>query len=504
MICEVTYRQVVALGDQGITAAADVAQHIGMPHTATQDGVPTWALFGFEEEADAGDDSDSETTFEEPTSLTHATVVHMIAAVPAEPTSEQVGEAFARCCELVQNSHRALHAVTHMGWSLPQPQSEALGVLIGLDTVTPTGLEAKWPIGVYLTTRPEYHQRDSLTSDELVALSRATLNAEQHTPRAMVFDLQRHAVNAAHRTSDTRAAVIMSATACEAWIDLVLATLLWEEGLTPEQGHQEFARYRETPERMNRLLAPRLGGSWDNSRVPALKAWRTDVVLARNFVVHSGVLPSEARGRAAVDAMYDFFTLTLDRLCAPRPRKSYPTAALLIAESVGLSSRNAWTRHIRSTAEEIDRLQLDGVFARWYTAVTDLRIPAELRREPQEADALPTLVRLKDGRIYWTLHERSLRVAALAVPADQKADAARRRDIEKLSGPNESFTVSFELAPAMRRTGEWVSDHRLIPRTALMRDPELWDLPSDAPTAATARNTLPSRPRWWLGRRRND
>lgn len=476
-VAQVSFHHLASDTDATILSALSVARAAGLPHSTgdhTGREVPEWAAFEISDEATTETEGEDQGT----TSLSHITVAHMVAALDESPSAAQVGAAFEQCLELLHCTHQGLHAVTGLGYGLPRAESEQLGILVGLDVLSDMCLQARWPLGLYLIADPWRHQLDRLSATQLDALPRAELDAVQNSARSVVFDLQREAVAAARRTGDTRAAIVMAATACEAWTDLLLGCLLWEEGLTPEEACAEYGRYRDALERLNRLLAPRLGGNWDAKRQPALAAWRQDVAEARNFVVHAGASPKQSTALAAIDAMYGFLRFTLDRLCAPATRNRFPIAALLLAQRIGLEQRDGWSRRMKQAADEADPLDLPGVFGRWYSAVAYLRTPPGLRPSGQDADAISTLVRLLDGRIYWTQHDRRGRLARLATP--ETSDDEHLAALQKINGAT-SITVSFDDPPLLRPNGEWLPEHRLLPRVALMRDPALWDTPDYAP-----------------------
>lgn len=477
LVALVAYQQVPVPSDALSAAAVAAARRVNLPHFDSPDSVvPEWSKFELDETQELDPVSAG------PSSLTHITVAHMVAAVSVAPTGEEVSEAFDECLDLVWATHRGLHAVTGLGWIKPTGESEKLGVLVGLDRVDDGKLVPVWPLGTFLLSTPMRHSLDSLTVDQLSVLKHAELSAVQRTPRSLVSDLQAHAVGAAHRAGDTRVAIVMAATTCEAWSDLLLACLLWEEGASPEEAALELQRYRDTFERLNRLVAPRLRGRWDHQKVGELRAWRIDVAEARNLVVHTGTLPGRQSAVRAIDAMYRFIRFTLDRLISPTTLRTYPMTALILAQRIGLEERNSWTRRMAAAATEADTYDLVGVFARWNTAVNDLLLPDARRPAPRNESAVPTLVHLADGREYWVLRDHQSRSARLARLVDGSFDprmAQRAKDV-KHEG---SYTLTFELPPRLRSDGAWMPEHQLVPNMALLRDPAKWAIPPGAPPA---------------------
>ena len=512
-----------------ISALADLASLLEMPH-AEVTAVPDWgenstlamilpeeiakAASGDGPESSASPSSvdaerlrdsegepevDPEGAPEEWQPLLHRTFVHLVVALPEPQSPEELEAAVAEAVELVHSTYRAIHATTGVGLQLPVPETHHMHMLVGMDRVAVhggegdtvqgpfdgtddrTGLEALWGLGMY-SPRIAYLAESRVVSEEnLPTLVRAEIEASQHTPRSLVFDLRNQAVAAARVTGDPRTAVVMAAATCESWADLLLGALLWEEGCTPEEAVDVLSAKREAKPRLLQLLGPRLKGSWDVGLVPALAAWDRHVRLARNRVVHTGGLPSLRLAERSLDAMFGFIGLTVDRLCEAPVRSRYPMATLLIANRVSIEARGGWTRRMRSAADEADALSLNGVFDRWYTVVTNLQLMDHMRPEPDH-EARVELVRLVDGRDYWVQHDWDSKMARLVETIGEAAEFAKSQTApaDEVS-TSYSFDQCFEFVPV----GEWVPEHRLWPRVALMRDPNLWDIPPDAPAGGT-------------------
>lgn len=409
------------------------------------------------------------------------TVVHLVVAIDPEPTGRDFDLAINEAVDLVHSTVVGIHEVTGYGWRQPMPEAEPLHLMTGLDRIENNELIPVWGLSLYAPRIQFHFPPVELNEEELGSLARAEIHAGQHSRRSLVADLRRAAVNAARRTADPRTAIVMSAATCESWIDLVIASMLWEEKKTPEEGAEELSRYRDSQQRLHQLLGPRLGGSWDLSKVPPLRAWDEDVREARNRVVHAGGLPSVRLGERSVNAMYAFLTYTLDRLCSSKTRNRYPISAVLLAHRVGLESRQGWTRKIRDAATEADTYALGEVFNHWYAAMEWILLPDRMRRPPDE-NARPELARLSDGRAYWIQHDWNAHLARLI-----DVDPELTRILDRQNPPNDpriSNSLSFDLIVPFEPVGDWVQEHRLFPRTALLRDPRRWDIPPDAPLNA--------------------
>jgi hypothetical protein len=442
--------------------------------------VPDWATFGRDEVPDDAGAHGKEAgdPVEEPSVEAWATVVHLVAAVPESPSQDDISAAFDECLDLVHTTHRGLHHVFGEPIQLPTPEAAPLGVAMVLQVITERGLEPRWPAGLFMLNRNFIPTSEEMTPAQLSELEGAEVKDASHRPMSLVLDLRREALAAAHLTGDTRTAVVMAATTCETFIDVTLSALLWEEGLTPEDGAVELEQYRDAAERLWRLVAPRLGGSWDLTTQPALRDWRNTITMNRNRVVHAGGLPGGRLAQAACDAMFPFIGYVFDRLCDPSSRTKYPMTALIIAARSALEARGGWTRKMRSAADEADELDLQGVFARWYGAASELRLPIDARRKGQSGDI--KYVVTESGNSYWVEHDTSASQARTLSPSGDVALYIQAA----LEQPHpRGGTYSFSATPACRVVGDWVPEHRLIPGIALMRFSTGWYEPVDAPAS---------------------
>lgn len=445
--------------------------------------IPRWAEFGSARFGSAREASQaSQDEIDPPASdaatpeAMWATVAHLVAATSSDPSADEVSAAFNECLDLVHTTHRGLHHVSGEPIQLPTPEAAPLGVAVALQVLTDQGLENRWPPGLFMLNQNFLPAVEEMTSEELVYLEHAEVKNAAHRPTSLVLDLRREALAAAYLTGDTRTAVVMAATTCETFIDVTLAALLWEEVLTPEQGAAELERYRDTAERLWRLLAPRLGGSWDVTVQPALRGWRELIAMNRNRVVHAGGLPGKGLASAACDAMFPFIGYIMDRLCEPVNRAKYPISALLIAARPCLEARGGWTRRIRLAADEADDLDLQGVFGRWYSTVSELRLPPDVRQKPTRGTI--ELVVTEGGNTYWIEHDRETSLARIVQPV---TDIAQHLQSAQAQPHARGGTYSFSHSPDCSPVGDWVPDYRLVPGVALMRNPENWYEPPEAP-----------------------
>lgn len=422
-------------------------------------------------------DAESKPPTSELSSITHTTVMKLTAAAPSIDCQEDIDHALDSCLDLIHWTVDGLNAVTGRSWALPRPESEALGIIVWADQVQDRGLTRVLDPGLLLFS-PWRHQVVSLDDRQLGALPHAQVESAQGHPISLVFRLKAEAVGALRRLGDSHTAIVMAQTTCEAWIDLLVCALLWDEGMTPAQAADALRTGESTLHRVNSLLQPRLGGpGWDANQNGEFRDWRKNLAEIRNLVVHGGFLPPLHVAEAAVEAMHNWIRFTLDRLCAPSTLRKYRMAAVIVARRAALEARGEWTKKMMKTADEADEYDYQGVFARWFYAVAAIRYPT-LRSKPIEATATEMLVCLPDGTGYWVLHDEQAAQSALAridAPDDRWSSSLYALDA------THGLTVSFEEPPSLLRTGEWLDDYRLLPGVALMRDRREWWTPPDAP-----------------------
>lgn len=400
-----------------------------------------------------------------------ATLAHIIVAVSASPDGDEVANAFELGMDLIHTTHQALHATGGLSLVLPTAESVPIGIPVALQLVTADGVKPTWPTGIYMVSDQLTEAPDELPVDALEALAETELKVAMRRPAMLIYDLRRAALAASRRTGDSRAAVVMAAAACETMIDLTLAAIAWEEGLTPEEGAAELNRYRSVSERVSKQLAQKLRGSWDVKKDPAYRDWRDLVAGSRNRVVHAGGIPRPHLARDVCDAMFAFFGFLLDRLCAPATRNRYPMTCLIIGSRAVLEPRGGWSQRMRAAATEADELDLQGVFARWHSATTELRLPSDQQRKPT-SPGVPVLVVTTSGRIYWVEHHPSYHLARRAEVTSNVS-----LHLQHATGHPPGRWFTFDESPTYRALGEWLPEYRLIPGISVMRDPKLWDEP---------------------------
>lgn len=149
---------------------------------------------------------------------------------------------------------------------------------------------------------------------------------------------------------DYAGAVVLAETASEVAVDGVLALLLWESGVEPEDAAGRFEEGKVT-RRVRNDLPALLGGDWRLEGTGAAAVWFRDAVRLRHRVVHGGYRPRRTEAAAAVRAVLGFERHIYDRLAVRR--NEYPRSTLMTVAEQGLRKRDLWGGQIRRFAEEV-------------------------------------------------------------------------------------------------------------------------------------------------------
>jgi len=211
-----------------------------------------------------------------------------------------------------------------------------------------------------------------LTAQELAQFGFALRQQSYRGFVADYLDLVRETQVALNLDGSYRAAVLYAATSCEVLLDNLLAHMLWEERVRPEDAAATFDAGREgIAGRVKRHYHPRLGGQWSVDRPGPVRDWFTQVAGLRNRVVHGGHEPTLAEAAAASTAATSLATYLGDLLSA-RTQDS-PRTALALPGKAGLQRRGKWQPrlgHLEHTAGEVNWV---ATFASWQTAMQRAR-----------------------------------------------------------------------------------------------------------------------------------
>lgn len=284
------------------------------------------------------------------------------------------------------------------------------------------------------------------------------------------LDLHRQASVALYTHGNTREAVVMVAAAAEAMLNIVLAHMRWEEGMTPEASAKTWPDGLMT--RVKTMFNARLGGTWDPTASGPVGRWAQDVAALRNRVVHAGYTPTRDDAGLAMTAVEELLEYLGDRLTYGRNLRRYPRTASEFLRETGLRKRDRFPRWLQDLQQDPAEPLWCANFARWYQAQTRLLADNDVLRKPSlEASNVVAVIRCK-GEYHWVAHEPITRQAAeahvvLAVgvgdPLNTFVDL-----LEVAEGghaPDYPISLAFDRGGVVKleRTGPWVEEYHLIP-----------------------------------------
>jgi hypothetical protein len=273
------------------------------------------------------------------------TVVEMATPLPKGDSSVQL--AFRRCFTCVQDVSRAF------GNALRPPVAPLtigdVHPLVLFISRTP-GTLGRWRLGFSIYIIPgslgsEFLAPSELSADDVQTFAIHLRRLRQGDPFPLYAE-RTHLARTAQQVGEFGDAVVQTAIGVEILLDGVVALCLWEEQASLAVAARTLRR--SVSHWLGNELAPRLGGSWDQSGVGAIGRWRRDLADVRNRVVHRGYRPSEEQGNCAIAAGEAVDELVRERLA--KHCFQYPRTALLLLGEPGLRKRDAWTRRMQEVA----------------------------------------------------------------------------------------------------------------------------------------------------------
>ncbi|MBB5512979.1 hypothetical protein HD598_001666 [Neomicrococcus aestuarii] len=156
-------------------------------------------------------------------------------------------------------------------------------------------------------------------------------------------------------------ATILSTTATEILIDGLLKLLWWEKSLSDSETSaafvaEAFNSSRDSVTRMNKYLAPMLGGTWSDPTGP-VQQWLKNTWKLRHRSVHAGYFPRYQEADLALKSSYEIATFFFDRLS--EKRNEFSRVCLSTVAQSGLEKRNLWNGKIRRFAETVAEREPD-------------------------------------------------------------------------------------------------------------------------------------------------
>lgn len=428
------------------------------------------------------------------------TVVELMASVPDEHDQADLLGTLDKALEVLRDWQRAYQQVHLVPMSpvtrarLPGFVPVAFGHLCDGVYERPTGMGA---LGVE-SFDPVVRTSGTLMDDADLEQVVLALDHISERPFASWLVLRNEATVARERDGDLRVAVLHRATACEVLLDELLAHLLWEDHVAPEDAAALFTPSRSTLDRVRTDLPQRLGGSWDVTKVDSLRAWRDDVAKLRNRVAHRAHEPSPAEDADAAAATTGLVQLLGDRLAKDH---RHPLTMLMLIGEDGLARRGgALTGRRRKAVAVVGEGNAPAAFRRWWTLVLDLAgdgLPA--------ADVTRSHLMLLQTdavtRLYF-LHDRASRQVRLLSPVSDLLPAGHAATTDFADAVVGTCDVDFPLVSAvfdhgldpatLTTLGPWLPDHHLSPLAGLWLEP--WTPTVDPDDLRAAADDLLTRP----------
>jgi hypothetical protein len=377
--------------------------------------------------------------------------------------------------ELIQRLQRSAHALTRQPYTLVTRRTIPYIVPMAVGTVTPEYFDPPNTLGMWIV-------HESVLSEVPPAPVENPDLLNRLLPRvtSILFsdhlDLMRESSVAHINRADNRTAAILTGLSCERFLDDLLACILWEEGVHPEDAVRDYKDSAGIVRRVRRSFHSRLPG-WQADRGP-IEDWRVHIVTIRNLVAHGNYEPSDdeiIRGGDAVVALVNYCSnLLAQQASAGR----YIRSAYALMSDTGLRSRSAWNsciEQVLTTYEESDQWE---VLARWKDATNRLRADAFNEGvAPDERSSYLMAVVLPTGGQYFVQHDRVARRARVIdhqiplAPAQASTWQLLLREIRRSPDFTEPLVNTFFDVPGSPTAlTDWVEEYRLVPRAGVMVD----------------------------------
>ncbi|MFC9267709.1 hypothetical protein ACFTXJ_08075 [Streptomyces zhihengii] len=146
------------------------------------------------------------------------------------------------------------------------------------------------------------------------------------------------------------AAVTLSNTATEVFLDALLALLYWESAKKPDEVAEYFAEGR-LARRVKVRFSELLGGKWVLDGEGHVAEWFHNCYRLRHRVVHGGYSPTRLEAIEALDSAFSLSRYCSDRLA--ENRKKFPRSALIMLGEEGLQARQKWCQFMQDFSRDV-------------------------------------------------------------------------------------------------------------------------------------------------------
>jgi len=245
--------------------------------------------------------------------------------------------------QLIQRLQRSAHALTRQPYTLATHRSIPYLVPMAIGTVTPDRFEPPTQLGMWLVHDSVLSETPPEPVENLELLARLL-------PRvtSILFsdhlDLMRESTVAFRNRGDNRTAAILAGLSCERFLDDLLACLLWEDGVLPEDAVAIYKDAAGIVSRVRRSFHPRLSG-WLADRGP-VENWRVRVASVRNVVAHGNYVPTDEQIFLGGDAVVSLVAYCSSLLAQRARTGKYMRSAYALMSDSGIRTRGGWTPRV--------------------------------------------------------------------------------------------------------------------------------------------------------------
>lgn len=402
------------------------------------------------------------------------TIVEM--AVPMVSHSDDpLSDAFDKGIASLRNLQRAYHMVRKERLTLITRQRLPALIPFGIRRLSQDNDEWIHGLQVLAVNMNITAPTESELSPEEMKQLAVALHAQ---PGERVFtayiDIARHAKNALNLDGDHRTAVMFTAIAAEAFLDDLLAHLLWEEGRRPEDATPIFDTGFQT--RIRNQYHGRIGGAgWGLDRDGVPYNWNKHIAAVRHRVVHAGYEPTYAEAAQALETLFALETFVIDRLLVEQSLKRYPRTALMLMGEPGVRRRRKWSKRLDQLGSNPSEPDWVRTFIRWKAVMQQNRLEAPSETVPPTVEKAEVIVVFHPGGVRtWVLHDPATHMAHRA-STPMTLNAAQSAAITTIQDSSANYPSVFSERMDIDAVHcplldgfTWVPAYRLLPFFGVM------------------------------------
>jgi hypothetical protein len=268
---------------------------------------------------------DSVKTAEHPVSDAVITVIEAT-TILSIADEERFNEAFNRCLARIQQVSVASGLAARQSIDVANRQNLPMVVPMCLQNV---GTETWHDLSMFEIPNHMIARWVPAEFDEtmLARMAHFLSASERSEPIFGYLELRAESQRFLMREGDTRTSVILIAAACEVLLDFFLLSMLWEEGISPDDAAQVFLANSGVSKRVKSCYALRVRGHWSFDQSGPIKSWYEGVANLRNQCVHRGYRPSMVQASTAHEIAETLRQFIVERLKQPYVAKLYPKTA---------------------------------------------------------------------------------------------------------------------------------------------------------------------------------